>query len=86
MHIELKRTDGSVIWTGDAVLAADAVSTHRANLLGANLSGADLRGADLSGADLRQALIGNPSRLLEAFWGDASDDLCRLLMAYDEDF
>ena len=73
MHIELKRIDGSVIFGGEAVSLIEVVGRYRA----------DLSGANLWGADLRQALIGNPSRLLEAFWGDASDDLCCLLMAYD---
>jgi hypothetical protein len=56
----------------------------RADLSRANLSGANLYGVDLYGALYSPDTVWPaPERMLLAFWGAVSNDLCRDLMRYD---
>lgn len=55
----------------------------RANLSGANLSEANLSEANLSGADLSGANLPAPTGVILANWGELSDELTKLAMAYD---
>ena len=57
MHIELKRWNGDVIFSGEAESLREVVKKNRANLEGANLRGAYLEGANLRGAYLRGAYL-----------------------------
>jgi hypothetical protein len=64
------------------------VKLYGANLLGANLQGADLQGvklygANLQGANLRGAMGLVPGNILQAHWGDLSEELTRVCMRYD---
>jgi len=56
--IEIKNTDGDVIFKSSKTTIKEAVEeavANRANLYGANLRETDLRGANLRGADLSEA-------------------------------
>ena len=56
---------------------------HRTDLRGANLSGTAVHGVYLNGANLRGAQLPAPTAVLLAWWGDLSDDLTALAMAYN---
>ena len=56
---------------------------YRANLHRTNLTGASLHRAYLQDADLTGARLPSPTTMLLAWWGELSDGLTALAMAYD---